>query len=102
MEYWIDGYFFEFWSRKSYKCTDRLIFVPKFATVKIINVEPYRIYVKEGFALKQVAKYEKLKRERKFNGADYKHICLMNFCEALNVPWVKEPYVEPRIKTSLW
>ena len=102
MENWIDGYFFEFWGRKSYKCSERYIFVPKFATVSVTTVEPHRIHVKESFALSQVAKLERLRRERKYNGADNKHILLKNFCEALNVPWVKEPYVEPRIKTSLW
>lgn len=102
MEYWIDGYFFEWWTKKSYKCGDRSIFVPKFATVSVTTVEPHRIYIKKDFALKQVAELERLKREKKLNLSDYNHILLNHFCEALNVPWVPEPYVEPRIKTSLW
>ena len=102
MEYWIDGYFHRWWSDKVWKCNDRELFVPKFATVRIVETEPYRIYIKEAFALKQIAELERLKRERKLNLSDYKHICLMNFCEALNKPWKKEPYVEPRIKTSIW
>ncbi len=104
MEYWIDGYFFEWWTHKSYRCGDRYISVPKFATVKIIDTEPYRIYIKKSFALKQLAEWNRLKDEKRLNLADNRHILLNRFCEALNVPWVKEPYVEPhpKFKTSLY
>ena len=94
MEYWIDGYFYEFWTGKSYRC-DRYIFVPKFATIEVSDREPHRIYIKESFALKQVAELKRLKDERRFSFSDYEHFLLNRFCEALNVPWEKEPYVEP-------
>lgn len=102
MEYWIDGYFYLFWSGKSYKCGDRDIFVPKFATLRVTTVEPHRIWIEKSFVLKQIVEFERLKKEKRFNPADYKHYLLKRFCEALNAPWVEEPYVEPRIKTSLW
>ena len=94
-EYWIDGYFGRWWSDKVWHCNDREIFVPKFATVSVTTVELHRIYVKESFALKQIAELERLKREKKLDLSDYKHILLKDFCEALNVPWTKPVYEAP-------
>lgn len=94
MEYWIDGYFVEWWTHKSYYCHDRHIFVPKFATIKN-DQDNDRIHINRNFALKQKAKLKKLKDDMAFRHSDGKHVLVDFFCRALNVPWEKEPYVEP-------
>ena len=100
-EFWIDGTFVEWWTGKSYYCHDRHIFVPKFATIRN-DQEKKRIYIDENFALKQGTELKKLKDNMRFRHSDGKHVLLDFFVRALNVPWEPEPYVEPRIKTSLW
>lgn len=97
MEYWIDGYFTPAWTGKSYFSHDRQIFVPKFATIRR---EADRIYIDAKFAESQI----KLVNSKKIiDWSDKKEVFLRFFVRALNVPWKKEPYVEPepRFKVSL-
>ena len=88
MEYWIDGYFIPWWSGKSYFSHDRQISVPKFATVR---VERNRIYITKQFAEGQI----KLALNKYLDWSDKKDANLGLFVKAINVPWEKEPYVEP-------
>ena len=98
MSYWIDGHFIEWWSGKSYFSHDRQIFVP---THQVVKVEPDRIYLNENFVLNQVKRYNA--KQGIINWSDKKDANLGLLLKAINVPWVKEPYVEPepQFKVSL-
>lgn len=92
--YWIDGYFVEWWTGKSYFSHDRQIFVPKHETVR---VESERIYITEDFAESQI----ELALNRYLNWSDKKDANLGLFVKALNNPWKKELSVSDRPPTSL-
>lgn len=94
MEYWIDGYFHEDWNSKTYFSHDRGVFVPKFATIKL---ESDRIYITRKFARSILRKGRVFDSTKKYDMFD------MILQKIINVPWVKEPYVEPepRFKVSL-
>jgi len=96
MEYWIDGYFVEWWSGKSYFSHERQIFVPKH---KVIKLEPNRIYIKPEFALAML----RIPTIKTLDWSDKKDANIGLFAKALNTPWEKEPYVEPepQFKVSL-
>lgn len=96
MSYWIDGYFVEWWTGKSYYSHNRSVFVPKFAVVRL---EPDRIYITKTFAESRI----KLAAKKFLDWSDKKDANLGLFVKALNTPWEKEPYVEPepRFRVSL-
>lgn len=94
MEYWIDGHFDVFWNQTlTWYSVDRGVFIPKFATIRR---EPDRIYITEQFAKKILAKTE-------FDSTSEYDMFDMSLKNKINVPWKKEPYVEPepRFKVSL-
>jgi len=94
MEYWIDGYFHDNWTGKAYYSHARGVYVPKFATVR---VEANRIYITEQFA-KSV-----LRKGRAFDSTNKHDMLDLVLKKIINVPWKKEPYVEPepQFKVSL-
>ena len=90
MSYWIDGYFVEWWSGKSYFSHDRQIFVPKFATDRL---EDNRIYLTEKYVLNQVKRYNA--KQGIINWSDKKDANLGLLIKAINVPWEKEVSILP-------
>ena len=96
MEYWIDGYFIPWWTGKSYFSHDRQIFVPKYAT---IHRSSHRIHIKAYYAKRQI----NLAKNKYLDWSDRKDANLGLFVKALNIPWEKEPYIEPepRFRVSL-
>ena len=98
MEYWIDGHFIQWWSEKSYFSHDRQIFIPIHAVIKN-DQKNDRIYIEKRFAQAQM----ELKCRKYLDWSDKKDANLGLFVKALNVPWEKEPFVEPeeQFKVSL-
>ena len=96
MSYWIDGYFIEWWSGKSYFSHDRQIFVPTFAVVKN-DQDNDRIYITKVFAESRI----KLAKSKFLNWSDKKDANLGLFVKALNNSWEKELDISNYPPTSL-
>ena len=81
--YWIDGYFIEWWSNKSYFSHERQIFVPKSV---VIRKEGSRIYLNRRWARHQI----RIGELRDIDWSDKRDANLGLLIKAINVPWEKE------------
>ena len=96
MEYWIDGCFDRFWNQiSSLYCVKRGIFVPKFAVVRN-DKKNGRIYLKEKYA-------KPILDKKDFDSTNRYDMMKLSLQNKINVPWEKEPFVEPeeQFKVSL-
>ena len=80
-EFWIDGYFHENWTGKSYFSHERGVYVPMFATERL---EKNRIYVDAHWAKKI------LNPNRVFDATKKNDMLDMCLSKIINVPWIKE------------
>ena len=80
-KYWIDGYFHEHWTGKSFFSHDRGVYVPTFA---IERLEDNRIYIDAHWARK------KLNRTKPYDSTNKNDMLDMCLVKMINVPWVKE------------
>lgn len=98
---YIEGSFVLWWSGKSYKCPERSLYVPKYATLQIT---PNRIYIDPNFVKKQIEKYntikDKMEKEKTCRNRD-EFYELKRFIEALNKPYIKPEVIKSTIKTEL-
>ena len=83
MEYWIDGYFFEWWTGRSYYSRDRGIFVPKGVTIR---VDSNRIYIDSKYAKARLLAF----KTKIIDTTNKQDLYLMSFVKMLNKPWVME------------
>lgn len=95
-EDYIEGMFILWWSGRSYKCPERSLYVPKYATLRIT---PDRIFIDHKFVNKQIKKYNILKDKMWKNRDDFYE--LRKFVEALNKPYIKPEVIKSSIKTEL-
>ena len=101
MSDYIEGAFILWWGSKSYKCHERSLFVPKYATLRIT---PDRIYINHKFVKKQIKKFniikDKMLREKACRDRDGFYE-LKRWISALNSPYIKPEVIKSSIKTEL-
>lgn len=96
MEYWIEGYFYVWWSKRSWRCDERDIFIPRWA---IMNPPPIdqiftgRFYLKPKFVEQQARDLEEY-IEGKNQMSQKEYYYTKRFLDNLNKPLGEELEVE--------